>query len=55
MVDQSIGDLSDQAERQVRACLGRDRWDLAYAAGRVTSIDALMKDIDRILEKQKDS
>jgi hypothetical protein len=33
-------------EREVRARLGPDRWARAYAAGRVTSIDSLIKDID---------
>ena len=32
--------------REVRARLGPERWDQAYAAGRKTSIDALVKDID---------
>jgi hypothetical protein len=27
--------------------LGPDRWERAYAAGRVTSIESLIKDIDR--------
>jgi hypothetical protein len=31
----------------VRARLGPDRWGRAYAAGRVTSIDVLLKDIER--------
>jgi hypothetical protein len=33
----------------VRARLGPDRWARAYAAGRVTSIDSLMIDIDSVL------
>ena len=47
VVDQSVHDLRDRAEAEVRARLGPDRWERAYAAGRVTSIDALIKDIDR--------
>ena len=35
----------------VRARLGPDRWERAYAAGRVTSIDSLIKDIDRTVGK----
>jgi len=42
-----VQDLRDEAERGVRARLGREQWDRAYAAGRGASIDALMKDIDR--------
>ena len=53
VVDNSVHDLRDRAERDVRARLGPDRWDRAYAAGRVSSIDALMKDIDRSLFKSK--
>jgi hypothetical protein len=46
-VDKSVYDLREQAEREVRARLGPDRWGRAYAAGRVTSIDVLLKDIER--------
>ena len=49
IVDQSVHDLRDEIERDVRRRLGPDRWTRAYAAGRRTSIDALMKDIDRVL------
>ena len=47
VVDKSVHDLREQAEREARARLGPDRWAQAYAAGRRTSIDSLMKDIDR--------
>ena len=53
VVDKSVHDLREQAEREVRARLGPDRWARAYAAGRGTSIDALLKDIDRILGNAK--
>ena len=46
VVDKSVQDLRDQAERDARARLGPDRWARAYAAGRSASIDALLKDID---------
>jgi predicted ATPase len=49
VVDKSAHDLRDHAESEVRARLGPDRWQRAYAAGRVTSIEALIKDIDRIV------
>ena len=39
----------NEMEQDVRRRLGPDRWARAYAAGRRTSIDALMKDIDRVL------
>jgi predicted ATPase/DNA-binding XRE family transcriptional regulator len=49
IVDQSVHDLREQAERDVRARLGPDRWARGYAAGRVTSIDSLITDIDGVL------
>ena len=47
IVDPSVRDLREEAEREARARLGPDRWAQAYAAGRVTSIDALIQDVDR--------
>jgi predicted ATPase/transcriptional regulator with XRE-family HTH domain len=47
--DKSVDDLREQAEREVRARLSQKRWALAYAAGRTTSIDSLLKDVDRVL------
>jgi hypothetical protein len=49
VVDPSVQDLRDPVERKARSRLGADRWDRAYAAGRVTSIDSLIKDIDSAL------
>jgi ATP/maltotriose-dependent transcriptional regulator MalT len=49
VVDQSVQDLREQAEQGVRARLGPDRWARAYAAGRSTSIDSLLKDIDGVV------
>jgi predicted ATPase/DNA-binding XRE family transcriptional regulator len=40
--------LKERAEQAARARLSPDRWARAYAAGRSASIDALLKDIDRI-------
>ena len=51
VVDKSVQDLRDQAESEVRARLGRDRWERAYAAGRATSIDSLIKEIDGTVGK----
>ncbi len=47
VVDKRVQALGEQAEREVRARLGPDRWAQAYAAGRRASIDSLLKDIDR--------
>ena len=49
VVDKSVHDLREQAEREVCARLGPDRWARAYAAGRSTSIDSLLKDINSVL------
>ena len=49
VVDKSVHDLTEQAGREVRARLGPDRWAQAYAVGRMSSIDALLKDVDRAL------
>ena len=46
-----VHDLQVQSEREVRARLGPDRWAAAYAAGRRTSFDALLKDIDHVLRE----
>jgi len=44
-----VDELREQAEREARAHLGPDRWARAYAAGRKTSLDSLLEDIDRAL------
>jgi hypothetical protein len=49
VVDKSVDDVKDQAERHVRARLGPDRWARAYAAGRTASIDSLLREIDSAL------
>ena len=46
--DKSVQDLRERPEREARARLGPDSWAAAYAAGRTSSIDALLKDIDGI-------
>jgi predicted ATPase/DNA-binding XRE family transcriptional regulator len=51
VVDRSVQDLRGQAEREARARLGPDRWTAAYTAGRSSSMDALLKDIDRVLRR----
>ncbi len=48
LVDDRVHDLRERAEREARARLGPDRWAMAHAAGRSSSIDALLKDIDRV-------
>ena len=52
IVDPPVHDLREQAEREARAHLGPNRWAEAYAAGRNTSIDGLLKDIDGVLERR---
>jgi predicted ATPase/DNA-binding XRE family transcriptional regulator len=49
VVDRSVDDFGDRAERHVRARLSPDRWSRAYAAGRATSIDALLETIDAVV------
>jgi predicted ATPase/transcriptional regulator with XRE-family HTH domain len=49
VVRQSLDNLVGLGEREVRARLGPDQWAAAYAVGRQTSIDSLLKDIDRVL------
>jgi tetratricopeptide (TPR) repeat protein len=51
VVDKSVDDLKDQAERDVRARLGPDRWARSYAAGRKMSIDSLLEDIDKVARR----
>ena len=46
VVDRSVQDLRERAERDVRARLGPARWARSYAAGRRASIDVLLEDID---------
>jgi ATP/maltotriose-dependent transcriptional regulator MalT len=49
VVDTSVRDLQRRVEEEVRARLGNDRWAEAYAAGRRTPMDSLLKEIDRAL------
>jgi len=46
IVDRSVNELRQETEREVRARLGNDRWMRAHAAGRKTTIESLMQDID---------
>jgi hypothetical protein len=52
IVDPSMHDVLEAAERDARARLGPDRWAVAYAVGHKISIDALLKDIDGILQRR---
>jgi len=47
VVDDCVRDLREHAERDARARFGAERWDRAYAAGRGSSIEAMIQDIDR--------
>jgi tetratricopeptide (TPR) repeat protein len=51
IADSWVHALGEQAEREVRARLGPDRWSRAYAAGRATSIDSLIKDNNGVLRR----
>jgi hypothetical protein len=53
MVDRSVYEPREKTERTVRNRLGAGRWNDAHAAGRKTSIDSLMKEIDSTLEQAK--
>jgi predicted ATPase/DNA-binding XRE family transcriptional regulator len=46
--DRAVQELRERIERQARARFGPDRWARSYAAGRVASIDALIRDIDTL-------
>jgi predicted ATPase/transcriptional regulator with XRE-family HTH domain len=48
VVDRGVRDLGESAERAVRARLTPERWGRAYAAGRTTSIDSLLNDIEHL-------
>ena len=48
-VRQTLDNLMGLGEREVRARLGPEQWARAYAAGRMMSIDALLKDIEGIV------
>jgi len=49
VVDRWVQALGERAERDVRSRLAPDRWARAYAAGRSTSIDSLIKDSDSVV------
>ena len=51
----TLAGLREQAEREVRSRLGPDQWALEYAAGRMTSIDALLRDIEGVVRKTSGS
>lgn len=51
VADKSVQDLRERAEREARTRLGPDRWAAAYAEGRRSRIDAVLKDIDRVLRR----
>ena len=51
VVDNSVRDLQGRVEQEVRARLGNDRWAEAYEAGRRTSMDSLLREIDSALPR----
>jgi tetratricopeptide (TPR) repeat protein len=52
VVDPSVHDIRDQAEQGVRARLGPQRWAQAYAAGRRSTIDSLLNEIERVVKNE---
>jgi hypothetical protein len=54
-VDKSVHDLQQTVEREARGRLGPSGWARAYAAGRKMTIDALLKDIDRVLQSVEET
>jgi predicted ATPase/DNA-binding XRE family transcriptional regulator len=55
IADKWVLALGEQTEREVHARLGPDRWARAFAAGRMTSVDAMLKDIERVGRKGRGS
>ena len=53
IADKWVRDMGERAEQKARASLGPDRWARAYAAGRVTSMDSWIKEIDGVLRKAR--
>lgn len=53
VVDASVRDLRERAEREVRARLGAAPWAQAYAAGQRMSIDSLLDDIDQAMKASR--
>ena len=49
LLDPSVNDLREQAERGARARLGPARWARAYETGRSASISGLLEEIDAAL------
>jgi tetratricopeptide (TPR) repeat protein len=49
IADKELHAFREQARQEVSTRLGPDRWARAHAAGRVTSIDSLITDIDKVL------
>ena len=52
IVDDSVHALRARTEQDARVRLGPERWALAYAAGRKTSIESLIQDIENVLAKR---
>jgi hypothetical protein len=52
VVDPSMVDQQQAAEREARAHLGPDRWAINYAAGHNVSVDTLLNEIDEVLQRR---
>jgi predicted ATPase/DNA-binding XRE family transcriptional regulator len=51
LLDPSVHDLCAEAERGARARLGPEAWAIAYAAGRRSTIDSLLEEIDGVYSR----
>ena len=51
VVIKPVQTLKKRVEQAVRSRLGQDQWALEYAAGRMTSIDALLEDIEGVVRQ----
>ena len=49
LVEPPVRDLREHAEQEARARIGPEQWAVAYAAGRMMSIDALLEDIEGVV------
>ena len=49
VAERSLEELKGQAQRDALARLGKDEWARVYAAGRMMSIDELLKDIEDVV------
>ena len=54
-VDESVRELRERTEQQIRTRLGEDGWARAYAGGRRASIDSLLRDAHVDAQRNEDA